>query len=52
LFALIPQPPDADKAYYTDALRAQAQRPEQRLEIDYPPQATTAGCDNITAPDR
>jgi membrane protein len=31
------QPPltDADKSYYTDALRAEAQRPEQRLQIDY-----------------
>ncbi|HZA09942.1 YihY/virulence factor BrkB family protein [Mycobacterium sp.] len=31
------QPPltDADKDYYTDALRAEAQRPEQRVEIRY-----------------
>jgi membrane protein len=31
------QPPliDADKSYYDDALRAQTQRPEQRLEIRY-----------------
>ena len=31
------QPPltDADKAYYTYALRAEAQRPEQRLQIAY-----------------
>jgi membrane protein len=33
----IVQPPltDADKSYYTDALRAEAQRPEQRLDIAY-----------------
>ncbi len=33
----IVQPPltDADKAYYTYALEAEAQRPEQRLEIDF-----------------
>lgn len=33
----IVQPPltDADKAYYTHSLRAEAQRPEQELEIDY-----------------
>ncbi len=33
----IVQPPltDADKAYYSYALRAEAQRPEQRVEIDY-----------------
>lgn len=33
----IVQPPltEADKAYYTHSLRAEAQRPEQRLEIDY-----------------
>ncbi len=37
----IVQPPltDADKAYYSYALRAEAQRPEQRVEIDY--KATT-----------
>ncbi|HET7665477.1 MAG TPA: YihY/virulence factor BrkB family protein [Mycobacterium sp.] len=31
------QPPltRADKAYYTDALRAEAQRPEQQIEVDY-----------------
>jgi membrane protein len=33
----IVQPPltDADKAYYTEAIRAEAQRPEQRLEVEY-----------------
>ena len=33
----IVQPPltKADKAYYTDALRAEAQRPEQQLDIGY-----------------
>ena len=33
----IVQPPltEADKSYYTDALRAEAQRPEQQLEIAY-----------------
>ena len=33
----IVQPPltDADKAYYTYALQAEAQRPEQRLDIAY-----------------
>jgi membrane protein len=33
----IVQPPltNADKAYYTDALRAEAQRPEQQLDIGY-----------------
>ncbi len=33
----IVQPPltRADKAYYTDALRAEAQRPEQQLDIAY-----------------
>jgi membrane protein len=33
----IVQPPltDADRSYYTDALRAEAQRPEQRLQIAY-----------------
>ena len=33
----IVQPPltDADRSYYTDALRAEAQRPEQRLRIGY-----------------
>jgi membrane protein len=34
--SLIPPPlTDADRAYYTDAIRAQAQRPEQRIQIDY-----------------
>ena len=50
--SLIPPPlTDADMAYYTDAVRAQAQRPEQRLQIDYLPEATTAGRDNIAALD-
>jgi membrane protein len=33
----IVQPPltDADRSYYTDALRAEAQRPEQQLQIAY-----------------
>jgi membrane protein len=33
----IVQPPltDADKTYYTDALRAEAQRPEQRVRVTY-----------------
>lgn len=33
----IVQPPltEADKSYYTSAVRAEAQRPEQRLKIDY-----------------
>jgi membrane protein len=38
--SLIPPPlTDADKAYYTGALLAQAQRPEQRVRIDYSPEA-------------
>jgi membrane protein len=42
------QPPltDADRTYYTDALQSQAQRPEQRIQIDYLPEPTTAGYDN------
>ena len=41
--SLVPPPlTDADKAYYTDAVRAEAQRPEQRLEIEYVPADTTA----------
>ncbi|HME46604.1 hypothetical protein [Mycobacterium sp.] len=33
------QPPltEADKLYYADAVRAETQRPEQRLEIAYDP---------------
>jgi membrane protein len=33
------QPPltEADKLYYAEAVRAEAQRPEQRLEIAYEP---------------
>jgi YihY family inner membrane protein len=44
------QPPltDADKAYYNDAVRAGTQRPEQRLEIDYPPSRTAQDDDNIS----
>ncbi|MDT5131657.1 MAG: hypothetical protein QOE41_968, partial [Mycobacterium sp.] len=33
---------DADEAYYTDAVRAGTQRPEQRLDIRYVPADTTA----------
>ena len=34
--SLVPPPlTDADKAYYTDAVRAEVQRPEQRLDIGY-----------------
>lgn len=41
--SLVPPPlTDADKAYYTDAVRAEAQRPEQRLDIEYVPADTTA----------
>jgi membrane protein len=37
----IVQPPltEADKTYYTDALRAEAQRPEQRLRVAYKPKS-------------
>jgi membrane protein len=36
--SLVPPPlTDADKAYYSDAVRAEAQRPEQRLDIEYVP---------------
>jgi membrane protein len=43
--SLIPPPlTEADKAYYSDALLAQAQRPEQRVQIDYSSEAT-ARCD-------
>jgi membrane protein len=39
--SLMPPPlTEADKAYYSDALLAQAQRPEQRVQIDYSPQAS------------
>jgi membrane protein len=45
--SLVPPPlTGADRAYYTDALLAHAQRPEQRVQISYSPEATT-GCDNI-----
>ena len=41
--SLVPPPlTDADKAYYTDAVRAKAQRPEKRLDIEYVPADTTA----------
>lgn len=37
----IVQPPltEADKTYYTDALRAEAQRPEQQLQVAYRPKS-------------
>jgi hypothetical protein len=39
---LVPPPlTDADKAYYTDAVRAETQRPEQRLDIQYAPVDTS-----------
>ena len=31
---------EADQAYYSDALLAQAQRREQRVQIDYSPHAS------------
>jgi hypothetical protein len=38
LGSLVPPPlTDADKAYHTDAVRAEGQRPEQRLDIEYVP---------------
>ncbi len=41
--SLVPPPlTDADKAYYTDAVRAETQRPEQRLDIQYVSTDTTA----------
>ena len=41
--SLVPPPlTDADKAYYTDAVRAEAQRREQRLNIEYVPDDTNA----------
>jgi hypothetical protein len=33
---------EADKVYYTDAIRAETQRPEQRLDIQYVPVDTAA----------
>ncbi|HEX4395299.1 MAG TPA: hypothetical protein VH084_27780 [Mycobacterium sp.] len=46
---LIPPPlTEADQAYYSDALLAQAQRPELRVAIDYTPEAT-AGRANTAA---
>jgi membrane protein len=46
--SLIPPPlTEADQAYYSDALLAQAQRPELRVEIDYTPEVT-AGRANTT----
>ena len=42
--SLVPPPlTDADKAYYTDAVRAETQRPEQRLDIQY------VACDDAAA---
>jgi hypothetical protein len=42
--SLVPPPlTDADKAYYTDVVRAQAQRPELRLDIQY------VACDDAAA---
>jgi membrane protein len=41
--SLLPPPlTDADKAYYTDAVRAETQRPEQRLDVQYVATDTTA----------
>jgi membrane protein len=42
----IVQPPltEADKAYYTDALRAEAQRPEQQLDIGYKEKQSADPC--------
>jgi uncharacterized BrkB/YihY/UPF0761 family membrane protein len=41
---LVPPPlTDADKTYYTDAVRAEARRPEQRVDINYVPAGTTTG---------
>ena len=40
--SLVPPPlTDADKAYYTDAVRAETRRPEQRLDIQYVPADTS-----------
>jgi membrane protein len=40
--SLVPPPlTDADKAYYSDAVRAETQRPEQRLDIRYAPVDTS-----------
>jgi hypothetical protein len=45
---LIPPPlTEADRAYYSAALLAQAQRPEQRVEIDYTPEATAGRANTI-----
>ena len=33
---------DTDKAYYADAVRAETQRPEQRLDVQYVSTDTTA----------
>ena len=45
--SLVPPPlTDADKAYYTDAVRAEVQRPEQRLGIDYVSTDTDAAPDD------
>jgi uncharacterized BrkB/YihY/UPF0761 family membrane protein len=42
--SLVPPPlTEADKAYYTDVVRAQAQRPELRLDIQY------VACDDAAA---
>jgi membrane protein len=41
---LVPPPlTDADKAYYTDAVRAETRRPELRLDIEY------VSCDDAAA---
>ena len=46
--SLIPPPlTEADQTWYSDALLAQAQRPELRVEIDYTPEAI-AGRANTT----
>jgi hypothetical protein len=37
---LCPNLNEADQAYYSDALLAQAQRREQRVQIDYSTQAS------------
>jgi membrane protein len=48
--SLIPPPlTGADRAYYTDALLAHAQRPEQRVQVCYSSESTT-GRDNIIDP--
>jgi membrane protein len=46
--SLVPPPlTEADRAYYSAALLAQAQRPEQRVEIDYTPEATVGRANTI-----